>query len=287
MLGRRGDHARKSPAPPPRARWPAWFALAAIVLVAIALRAAPARSDISAELEPATQTVAPGAEFDLTLQVTSAPSTFNAFDAHISFDAAAVSPVPLSPLSLQIGALMSDACSNLFHDFRPGLSEDTVGVSLLCSGVSVSGAGALYHLRFLASNTPQATVIHVRTLRFFDAGVRVLPVTFADAQVGIGAQAGVGGPPAAGARLELRAWPQPASGVVRLQLSAAGELTRLRIYDLDGRMVRDLSGAARAGQGVASWDTRDEAGLPVPPGLYFASAEAMGRTLGRRLVIAR
>lgn len=269
----------------PSRRQPARLLIAALA-GAIALACAPrARADITVILSPATQTVAPGAEFDVFLEITGALATFNAFDSHVSFDPAALTAVPLSPLSQQIGPLMTGACSNLFHDFRPGTAEDTIGVSFLCSGVSVSGPGTIYQLHFLASDTPQATTIHIRTIRFFDAGLRVLPVNTADAQVGIGVELGVGASPASPARLALHAWPQPSSGGIELRLEGADGAIRLRIFDVNGRLVRDLS--AGIGLKGAFWDGRDGSGAAVPSGLYFASAESMGRTVGRRLVIAR
>ena len=258
-----------------------------LALAALTVGAGPAFPGITVALQPAAQTVAPGSEFDVFIEVTDGVSAFNAFDTKVSFDPAALQPVPLSPTSDQIGSLMSAACANLFHDFRTGTSEDTVGVSLLCDGVSTTGPGTVYHLRFLASNTPQSTVIHVRTIRFFDAGLRVLPVTATDAQVGIGVAAGVGDGPGGSGRLELRAWPQPAIGSVNFSLHAPSGGARLRIFDLNGRLIRDLSSSLRGStEAVARWDARDEAGRRVQGGLYFARAESEGWIVNRRVVIA-
>src|SRR5438445_13890395 len=56
---------------------------------------------VKVALLPATQTVAPGAEFDLSMEVTVAGSAFNGFDAYIGYDPAALTLIPLSPISLQ------------------------------------------------------------------------------------------------------------------------------------------------------------------------------------------
>jgi|GEM_PF-5642743 len=62
------------------------------------------------------------------------------------------------------------------------------------------------------------------------------------------------------------AWPNPFSAAVRL---VAEEGSRVRVYDLAGRMVRDM-GSVR---GRMTWDGRDQAGLSMRPGIYFVRAE--------------
>jgi flagellar hook assembly protein FlgD len=51
----------------------------------------------------------------------------------------------------------------------------------------------------------------------------------------------------------------------------------LAIYDLTGRRVRTvLHGIRAAGPGSVTWDGRDEAGLRLANGLYFARLAAPG-----------
>ena len=116
-----------------------------------------ARAGITVALDPPTQSVAPGAEFDVFVAVTQAGSSFNAFDAVIGFDPAALTLLQLSPLSLQEGALMTAACPSTFHRFTPGADRATIADVLLCEGQSVTGPGQIYRLRFRASNTSQIT----------------------------------------------------------------------------------------------------------------------------------
>src|SRR5437879_4467303 len=104
-------------------RWCGWLVLAALLAAAPAAVAAPG---VKVALLPAAQTVAPGAEFDLSLEVTRAGSSFNAFDAIVGYDPAALTLVPLTPLSNQEGSYFVAACSNRFHRFRPGADRDTI-----------------------------------------------------------------------------------------------------------------------------------------------------------------
>ena len=62
----------------------------------------------------------------------------------------------------------------------------------------------------------------------------------------------------------------------------------LFIYDLGGRLVaRLVDGFRGAGRHEESWDTTDERGRRVAPGIYFARLETRGGTSGRRVVVLR
>jgi hypothetical protein len=49
----------------------------------------------------------------------------------------------------------------------------------------------------------------------------------------------------------------------------------LKVYDISGRLVRDLSGLSSVigNQLSVSWDGRDEAGNVLAPGVYFIQDE--------------
>jgi hypothetical protein len=84
----------------------------------------------------------------------------------------------------------------------------------------------------------------------------------------------------------LRASPNPSRGTVELvcSLASAGP-ARVSVYDLFGRRVRDVAnGVLPSGTTRFTWDGRDEAGAPSPPGLYMVRLSANGRTLFRRIV---
>lgn len=69
---------------------------------------------------------------------------------------------------------------------------------------------------------------------------------------------------------------------------AARALVSLKIYDLQGRMVRNLyEGEREAGRHRASWDGRDTNGMAVGPGVYFAQLSSAGQIDRRRLIFVR
>lgn len=81
--------------------------------------------------------------------------------------------------------------------------------------------------------------------------------------------------------------PNPSPGAVRFALSLArpDQEVELRVYNLEGRLVRRLgSDPAGASSTALTWDGRDEGGRPVGSGLYFyrvrqGQAERSGRVV--------
>src|SRR5436190_11027987 len=197
-------------------RWAA-IAFALVALVALAGTASPARAAVSVGLTPASQSVTPGTDFDLFIDITVAGSSFNGFDAVVSFSPSALTLVPLAPTSLQQGCLMtggcSAACGSTFHLFSAAGDSLSVSDVLLCDQIFLTGPGHLYKLRFHASSTPQITHVHVRSTNFYNAGLFVTPVSTSDATIGIGVTLGVGpaGPAVPG---RVRVEPNPSFGRV-------------------------------------------------------------------------
>jgi len=111
-----------------------------------------------------------------------------------------------------------------------------------------------------------------------------------DYSYAVGEQTGVGDPPApVPVALVLSAVPNPMRGAGTLQVesTASGPL-RLRIYDLQGRVVRTLhDGPAGSGLRSFGWDGRDDAGRAVGSGIYFATAVTSARRSTVRLVVLR
>ncbi len=97
---------------------------------------------------------------------------------------------------------------------------------------------------------------------------------------------------AGGGRI-LAVMPSPAAGHVTIEIAPdASGAARLRVVDVAGRLVRDLSGGAAGSAGAAGrvrfvWDGRDEAGSAVRAGIYFARLESSGRTDTRKVVLLR
>ena len=83
--------------------------------------------------------------------------------------------------------------------------------------------------------------------------------------------------------------PNPFSGETLLSFSmpVAGSV-QLSVFDVGGRLVRTLAtGPQTAGEHVARWDGRDEAGARVAPGTYFVRLKGKGGTLSRSVVLIR
>jgi hypothetical protein len=265
------------------------FRNAAFVVVTAALVAVagPALAAVSAGITPASQTVTPGTDFDLFIDVTAAGAAFNGFDAVVTFDPAALTFLPLAPTTLQQGCLMtggcSAACGSTFHLFSG--SGDSLSVSdvLLCDQVFLSGPGHLYKLRFHAVNTPQITHVSFRHTNFYNAGLFVTPVSTSDATIGIGVNVGVG-PSGPGGPGRVRVEPNPSFG--RVQFVSEGDaqgLSAVEILDLQGRVVRAL--VVDAAGARVTWDGRDARGLKVPAGVYQARLHRGGRTELTRVVL--
>jgi hypothetical protein len=257
---------------------------------AIGLSAAPLplhADGVTVALLPTGQTVTPGAEFELVLQCTEAGALFNGFEATVTWDPAALTFIPLSPLSLQQGAYMRDACGSTFHFFGQGASTDTIEYSLLCNEIFLPGPGQLYRLRFRASDTPQSTSVWFLSLQFYKGGPFVNPVHASGSVIGIGVPAPVGVGDPAVPRLALSAVPNPSRGTLQLAVGAdCAGVQRLTVRDVQGRRVRRLSeGWSTAGSRMVAWDGRDDAGGRLPAGIYLVTLEVAGRATSQRVTL--
>jgi len=263
----------------------------AVFLAGLSMVSGAAAQGVTVALTPNGQQVAPGATFTLDITVTQAGSAFNGLDAVIGYDPAALTFLPASPISFQEGTLMTGACGNTFHVFRPGASTDTLTDVLLCNGVSLTGPGQVYRLRFQASTTPQVTVVRfLPGLQFYNAGLYVNPVLASNAVVGIGITPPVNvGPSPASDQLRLRITPNPArSGAVfTLEADRPGR-QRVAVFDLRGRVVRAFDDSATtAGVRMVAWDGRDGAGHAVAAGIYIVKFEVAGRSVSSRVTLVR
>lgn len=237
-------------------------------------------------LMPAQETVAPGQEFVLELDVTEPGSAFNGYDAVIDYDPAALTFLPTSPLSFQEGSYMKGACGSTFHYFTYGGDSLLISHALLCPGVLLTGPGQLYKLRFRASSTPQAAWIRIRHVQFYDAGVVLEPVSPSDAVVGIGVSLATPVPDLP-RRLSMHVAPNPcrtAASIV-VESDAAGE-QRLQVFDVAGRSICLLERRVfDSGRRSLVWDGRDDRGVRVPAGIYHVVLTAAGRIATARLVL--
>jgi len=87
-----------------------------------------------------------------------------------------------------------------------------------------------------------------------------------------------------------QAAPNPAPGATSIAWAIpAPAPVELTLFSVDGRTVRRLlrHAAHDAGWHETAWDGRDDAGSPVPSGVYFYRLEAAGRVASRKLLLLR
>ena len=97
-------------------------------------------------------------------------------------------------------------------------------------------------------------------------------------------------PPAAASTLRLHAnWPDPFNPTTTLRVEAPpGTDLGLDILDVRGRRVRALwQGSLHSSGRDFVWDGRDDAGAPLPSGVYVARLHAAGATQSERLTLVR
>jgi hypothetical protein len=84
-------------------------------------------------------------------------------------------------------------------------------------------------------------------------------------------------------------WPNPARGSVRFSFSLIRSArVEAIVTDIAGRRVRTLAdGFFPAGRGELSWDTRNETGASVAPGVYLVRAQIDGTSFMRRVIVER
>ena len=149
----------------------------------LAASAAGEEGSVSVALSPDTIRVAPGAAFVLELRVDVAGRKFNAYDAVVAYDTAALAFEPPAAARDGEGELMKNACGNTFHRFAARGDSLTVSHVTLCGGVTLSGPGSLHRFGFRALDRPGATAVRLRRVQFYDAGLFVDPARTRDAVV--------------------------------------------------------------------------------------------------------
>jgi hypothetical protein len=258
------------------------FVLGALALPAVAM------ADIHVAVTPPLNQVDLNEEFTLELTVTGANAPFNAFDATVEFDPAVLAFVPESPLSLQEGALMIGVCGATFHRFSA--ADDSLAITdvLLCPAQALTGPGQIYRLKFRALSTPASTWVRLRPgrVKFYNAGLYVLPVFTEDAAVQVGDLVDAG-TPGAPQGLSLRARPNPARSGTTLRIAAPGTGPQsVSIYDARGRVVRAFPSVhAPAGERDLTWDGRDQFGRKVATGNYTVVLRAGDRQAVTRVTV--
>ena len=87
----------------------------------------------------------------------------------------------------------------------------------------------------------------------------------------------------------VAAWPNPFNPGTKLTVTVptAGRVS-LGVYDLQGRLVRSLlAGEWEQGTHPITWDGRNDGGLSVPSGVYFARASTPDGTATAKLLLVK
>jgi hypothetical protein len=248
--------------------------------------AIPAALDtIYVAVVPSDTVITPGGIVDVHLKVTQPGMGFNAYDAVLVYDPAALTFLQQSS-SWQQGSYMKNACGNTFHRFVAGGDSLVINHSLLCAGISLHGPGILYNLRFRTSTTPQTTHLVVRFIQFYDDGLYVGPVRLAANHLHVGPPVDAA-PPARSGAARLRISPNPFNPATVISLLPAGAAGRdLLVRDVTGRLVRTLArGLLPADAHSWVWDGRDDRGAAVASGVYLVTIQVPGGASVARAVL--
>ena len=220
----------------------------------------------------------------IEFSVLEAGPEFNAFDAYIQFDPEVLTYLPPRFLREQEGPLMLEACPQTFHMFYQSPDGMTLEVheSLLCAGVSVTGPGVVYRLKFICADVDAYT--HLDLLgtpempsRFFMNGTVVDLDIYSPLFVQIGDGAS-GAPMPRSDIMPLHAHPNPLNPQTEFSFSLleAG-CVELDVYDVKGRrMVTLVREFLTSGQQSIVWPGRDGACREVSSGTYLARLRSGG-----------
>jgi len=239
-----------------------------------------------------TVVVAPGGTFTVDFVVKDPDAPFNAFDLDVHFDPAKLTSYPMSPTTLQRGALMVDACTlnAPFHIFTPGPDSLVGTLVILCSGVSVTGPGTIYRLRFTAAATNAWTQLTLGPgTSFYNGGPRVNGVVKRAVVVKIGSPVlDAGGQPRLPSMPALDPIaPNPARASHTLALSFSlprAESSEVVVMDAQGRRVAGAPWALRE----AGAQRLEVALPPLAPGRYTITLRTeSGVTRSRPWVVLR
>jgi hypothetical protein len=239
-----------------------------------------------------TVVVAPGGTFTVDFVVKDPDAPFNAFDLDVHFDPAKLTSYPMSPTTLQRGSLMVDACTlnAPFHIFTPGPDSLVGTLVILCSGVSVTGPGTIYSLRFTAAATTTWTQLTLGPgTSFYNGGPRVNGVVKRAVVVKIGSPVlDAGGHPRLPSMPALDPIaPNPARAGQTLALSFSlprAESSEVVVMDAQGRRVAGAPWALRE----AGAQRLEVALPPLAPGRYAVTLRTeSGVTRSRPWVVLR
>lgn len=202
--------------------------------------------------------------------------------AAFQFDLVASQPLQLR--SFGVGRFL-DSGRNVVAPLGPQVAQDgrrvSVGAFSYGSPSGATGSGTLAHIQLerpeeLRLESVQLADVHGRP-------VAVSQITYT-----------VASSPTLPVEMVLQQnYPNPFNPATSIRFHLPGEegkslAVTLRVYGVKGELIRTLvDGEQTAGAHTVTWDGCDEAGRPVPSGLYFCKLVAAGRRLTTKMILMR
>jgi hypothetical protein len=272
------------------------FFAVATVLVGFLLMLPPAiafGSGVDVAVLPWPKIVVPGEVFDLDLSIPVAGDSLNGYETTITYDTSLLTFIQLSPVSLQEGPLMVEACpTGRWHQFSATSGIITISHVLLCAGEFITGPGVLYRLRFQAGPVSANTEVVIQSMDVYRAGYYVSPVRTTNGLVRISSTTGVDEGEGSG---EIRfgllsAFPNPTRGSTRIDFTLQhGGAVDLAVYSVRGARLQTLfEGYLEAHVRCSrAWDGRDGTARSVPAGVYWIRLDTGEEIATRPIILIR
>ena len=211
----------------------------------------------------------PGETFDVVLEMSGAGDIQGAsFD--LDYDAAVVEPA-----GVKSGELLSrQIAGSTVLSSKPG----SVDFALMGTGHGLAGSGEVARVTFRVKAIGDAR-IELRRVKVRDAANRAVALRSTERiDLGIPARTFLG-----------INFPDPfrSGTTIRYGLHASG-VVKLRVFDIQGRLVRQLLGGYQvAGEHLVSWDGRSDGGAFLESGVYLVRLDASGTVMSHRVRLVR
>ncbi|MCX7995593.1 MAG: T9SS type A sorting domain-containing protein, partial [candidate division WOR-3 bacterium] len=86
-------------------------------------------------------------------------------------------------------------------------------------------------------------------------------------------------------RVDFNVAPNPARNLINIKIATEAGRSVVRVYDSNGRLIKELFKINGAGEFNIYWNFRDQIGRPVPSGEYFIKLESEKGTIEKKIVI--
>ncbi|MCK4546160.1 MAG: T9SS type A sorting domain-containing protein [Candidatus Eisenbacteria sp.] len=240
-------------------------------------------------IDPVITQVDVGEQFDVSIMINADVDTIANFQIFVEFD-----PAVLEFVNALEGSLYTNLLPGFWTWF--GAEEESLGTwevfdIVFPSGSFVIAPGELVRLRFnpIAEGYSELDLVSVVVTDIERYPIEAL--SWDDGAVYVGPFSGVPGDARGPTRWNLGdPFPNPSRGATRISLTrpidAASEECHFGVYDVEGRMVRDLTDLLGKTSDLA-WDGRSRFGIGVPSGVYFFRLVTPEGVATRKVILVR